>query len=44
MDESIRSVLGVLIVLAILALLAFGNGTPDHRSTTQSATIGVFTG
>jgi hypothetical protein len=44
MDESIRGVLGVLIVLAILGLLAFGAGTPDHRSTTQSAAIGVVTG
>ena len=44
MDESIRAVLGVLVVLAILGLLAFGAGTPDHRSTTQSATIVVVTG
>jgi hypothetical protein len=44
MDESIRGIVGVLIVLAILGLLAFGAGTPDHRSTTQSAAIGVIAG
>ena len=41
MNEPVRAVLAIFFTLAIILLVVLAHGEPDHRSTTQIASIAV---